>query len=68
MNQLDINIERSFPIQGGVRLEFSADFINALNKVQYDNPNTDPASHNFGKVTQQWNTPRWIQFKMRLAF
>ena len=68
MNQLDINIQRTFPIKETLRVEFSTDFINALNNVQYDNPNTDPTSSNFGKVTQQWNTPRWIQFKMRLTF
>jgi hypothetical protein len=34
----------------------------------YDNPNTDPTSNDFGKVTQQWNTPRWIQFKARITF
>ena len=68
MNQLDINIQRTFPIKERLRAEFSTDFINALNNVQYDNPNADPTSNNFGKVTQQWNTPRWIQFKMRLTF
>ena len=68
MTQLDINIQRTFPITETVRLEFSTDFINALNSVQWDSPNTDPASSNFGRVTQQWNTPRWIQFKMKLQF
>jgi len=68
MNQIDINIQRTFPISEKTRLEFSTDFINAFNHVQFDNPNADPTSNNFGKVTQQWNTPRWIQFKLRLAF
>jgi len=68
MNQIDINIQRTFPITEKTRLEFSTDFINAFNHVQFDNPNADPTSNNFGKVTQQWNTPRWIQFKLRLAF
>jgi hypothetical protein len=68
MNQLDINIRRTFLIKEKRQVEFSTDFINAFNHVQYDVPVTNPSSPDFGKVTQQWNTPRWIQFKMRLVF
>ncbi|HEY3137341.1 MAG TPA: carboxypeptidase-like regulatory domain-containing protein [Blastocatellia bacterium] len=68
LNQVDINIQRTFPIRENLRLEFSTDFINSFNHVVYDNPNTDPTSNDFGKVTQQWNTPRWIQFKARITF
>ena len=51
-----------------MRLGFSTDFINAFNPVQYDAPRAfDPASNHFGKVIQQWNTPRYIQFKARPA-
>ncbi|PYS59952.1 MAG: hypothetical protein DMF74_20020 [Acidobacteria bacterium] len=68
MSQLDVNIQRSFPLTERTKLEFSVDLINALNTPQYDLPNVDVTSSNFGKVTAQWNTPRWIQFKMRLQF
>ena len=46
----------------------TVDAINALNNVQWDQPNTTPTSPSFGVVTQQWNTPRWIQFQSRLTF
>jgi len=44
----------------------SRDLGYAFNRVQWYNPNT--ASSNFGEVTQQWNTPRWIQFHLRFVF
>jgi len=44
------------------------DAINALNNVQWDLPNTTPTSSNFGVVTQQWNTPRWLQVQGRVTF
>ncbi len=44
------------------------DAINALNNVQWDLPNTTPTSSNFGVVTQQWNTPRWLQVLVRVTF
>ncbi|MDQ3686040.1 MAG: hypothetical protein M3430_10635, partial [Acidobacteriota bacterium] len=68
MSQLDVNISREFPITENTRLEFRTDLINAMNNVQWNNPNTDPTSTNFGSVTSQYNTPRWIQFQMRLTF
>ncbi|HVF88109.1 MAG TPA: carboxypeptidase-like regulatory domain-containing protein [Pyrinomonadaceae bacterium] len=68
MSQVDVNIAREFPITENTRLEFRTDLINALNSVQWNNPNTDPASSDFGRVTSQYNTPRWIQFQMRLTF
>jgi hypothetical protein len=50
------------------RFQVRVDAINALNNVQWDLPNTSPTSANFGVVTQQWNTPRWIQLQGRLVF
>jgi hypothetical protein len=68
MTQLDANIARGFSLTENVRMELRADFINIANNVQWDNPNTDIGSSNFGRVTNQYNTPRWIQFQFRLEF
>ena len=67
-NQLDFNLLRRFPITEKQTLEFRLDLINAFNHVLWDNPNTDINSSNFGRVTTQWNTPRWIQFQLRYKF
>ena len=50
------------------RIRIRVDAINALNNVQWDRPNTSPTSSSFGVVTQQWNTPRWIQVQGRFTF
>jgi hypothetical protein len=67
-NQLDANLLRRFPITESQTLEFRLDLINAFNHVLWDNPNTDINSSNFGRVTTQWNTPRFIQFQLRYTF
>ncbi|MGH9938662.1 MAG: hypothetical protein ACREAM_20675, partial [Blastocatellia bacterium] len=67
-NQLDANLMRRFTVTEKKVLEFRVDLINALNHVLWDNPNTDINSTNFGRVTTQWNTPRWIEFQLRFTF
>ncbi|HKC89531.1 MAG TPA: hypothetical protein VKG02_26345, partial [Blastocatellia bacterium] len=68
MSQLDASLARTVKFTERMGLEFRMDMINALNTVQWDNPNTDVTNSNFGRVTTQWNTPRWIQFQLRLVF
>jgi carboxypeptidase family protein len=67
-NQIDANLLRRFPVAEKKAFEFRLDLINAFNHVLWDNPNTDIASSNFGRVTTQWNTPRFIQFQLRFTF
>lgn len=67
-NQLDANIIRRFNVAEKKTLEFRVDLINAFNHVLWDNPNTDINSTNFGRVTTQWNTPRWIEGQLRFSF
>lgn len=68
MNQLDANLIRNFRLTERTSFQMRVDLINALNRVQWDNPSTDLNSTNFGQVTQQYNTPRWIQFQARFIF
>ena len=68
MNQLDLSIQREFGMVRQTKFQVRVDAINALNNVQWDRPNTDPTSSNFGVVTQQWNTPRWLQVQGRFTF
>jgi hypothetical protein len=67
-NQLDANLVRRFAVTERKTLEFRLDLINAFNHVLWDVPNTDINSSNFGRVTTQWNTPRFIQFQLRFTF
>ena len=67
-NNLDANLIRRFKVTEKKALEFRLDMLNAFNHVLWDAPNIDINSSNFGKVTTQWNTPRWIQFMLRFTF
>jgi hypothetical protein len=68
MNQLDLSLQREFRLVRQTKFQVRLDAINALNNVQWNQPNTDPTNSNFGVVTQQWNTPRWLQVQARLTF
>src|SRR5262245_48154909 len=67
-NQLDANILRRFPVTEKQTLEFRLDMINTFNHVLWNNPNVAINNSNFGRVTEQWNTPRFIQFQLRYTF
>ncbi|MBI3425608.1 MAG: hypothetical protein HY011_22005 [Acidobacteria bacterium] len=67
-NNIDMNLVRRFTVAEKKQLEFRLDLLNAFNHVLWDVPNNDITSSNFGKVTTQWNTPRWIQFMLRFTF
>lgn len=64
----DLKIERIFPITETARARFSVDALNATNHTNFSNPNTDPTSGNFGKVTSQRGLSRVIQFTLRMEF
>ena len=49
-------------------LQFRAEFFNIFNRVQFGYPGQALGSSSFGVITTQQNTPRLIQFAMRLRF
>ena len=54
-----------------VNLEFRAEVFNIFNRVQFGQPNTTAttaANSTFGVITTQANSPRQIQFALRLKF
>jgi hypothetical protein len=68
LNLWDISIVKQLPINGRVRAQLHAEFLNAFNHPVFANPNTDPTSADFGKVTTQNNLPRDIQLAVKLLF
>jgi len=66
----DFSIFKKFYLKSESRyLEFRAEFFNLFNRVVFGNPSADlnnPAT--FGQITSQANTPRVIQFGMKLIF
>ncbi len=48
--------------------EFRAEFFNALNTVNFANPNTNVSSATFGQITGTTVSPRIIQLAFKLVF
>ena len=67
-NLWDISLVKQVRAGGRVRVQAHVEFLNAFNRVVYANPNTDPRSSDFGKVTSQNNLPRDIQLAVKLIF
>ena len=65
----DLSIFKAFPMPftESHRLEFRAEFFNALNRVNFSNPTTSYTSAVFGQITAAGD-PRILQFGLRYAF
>ena len=68
LEQLDVNIQKSFLIAEGFKALFRVDLLNAPNNQVLSGPNANPTSSSFGRITGYVNTPRYIQFQLRLTF
>jgi hypothetical protein len=70
----DFSLFKSFPIHEALKLQFRAEFFNAFNRPQLDNPNGqitnfDPANPgSFGNITNTIADNRDIQFGLKLVF
>ncbi len=64
----DIKISRKIRIREQMSAAFSVDFLNAFNTTNFSDPNLDPTSTNFGKLTSQRGLSRVIQFNLRFVF
>ncbi|MPY88814.1 MAG: hypothetical protein GEU99_12900 [Luteitalea sp.] len=67
INNLDLRIGKVFPLSGTTRMEFLANFFNALNHTQWGGVNTQFDSPNFGRITSA-RRARQISFELRLIF
>ncbi|MBI4902257.1 MAG: TonB-dependent receptor [Acidobacteria bacterium] len=66
---LNLLIEKQTVIYERLRLDFRAEMFNATNSVVFGGPQTSVTSAAFGTIAlNQVNTPRIVQFAMRLAF
>jgi hypothetical protein len=68
LNLWDISIVKQLYFSDRVRAQFHIEFLNAFNRVVFNNPNTDPTNAAFGKVTSQANLPRDIQLAAKIVF
>lgn len=65
----DALIEKRFQLTERFALDFRNEFFNLTNSVVFAGPGTSITAGDFGKITlRQNNTPRQIQFALRLSF
>jgi hypothetical protein len=71
LNNWNIAVSKTTPIQGRVNLTFRAEAFNLFNRTQFGPPDTQAttaAQSTFGRVTRQLNQPRLMQLAFRLTF
>jgi hypothetical protein len=49
-------------------LQFRTEVFNIFNRVQFSPPGLSLGTAQFGVISGQYNTPRLIQFALRLSF
>lgn len=64
----DFTVFKNTTITESVRLQFRTEIFNLFNRVQFGYPNTQQGNAQFGIISGQYNTPRLIQFALRLQF
>jgi hypothetical protein len=68
-NNIDLSLFKQFFLKEGLRLQIRAESFNFTNRVQFSGPNTNVNGGTaFGRVTGQANSPRQIQFGLKLLF
>lgn len=68
LNLWDISIMKKIRIYERLQFELRGEFLNAMNHVQFNDPETNPTSANFGRITSQANIPRNLQIGLKLIF
>ena len=66
MNNLDASLIKNTQIFERLNLQFRVEMFNALNRSQFNGPETNPTSGNFGRITSAANLPRAVQLALRL--
>jgi hypothetical protein len=64
----DLSIFKDFALRERLRLQFRAETFNSFNTVRFGSPNTSVASNQFGQISSQANSPRQVQFGLKLIW
>jgi hypothetical protein len=68
LNLWDLSVSKNFSITETIKIQLRGEFLNAFNKVIFDNPNLTPTNSNFGKTLGQSNLPRDVQIGLKVVF
>jgi len=64
---IDLSLAKTTEIKERLKMEIRADFFNALNHTEFQNPNINIGSQLFGQISSTYD-PRIIQLAARLTF
>jgi hypothetical protein len=69
-NNLDLGLIKNnrFWKDGRVNLQFRSEFFNIFNRVRFGDPGLTAGTPQFGVVTSQANSPRLVQFALKLLY
>ncbi len=59
---------KNFSLQESLKLQFRAEFLNALNHTVLASPNVTPTSTAFASITAANGSPRFIHFGLKLIY
>jgi hypothetical protein len=68
LNSTDLSFFKEFHPVERVTAQFRTEMFNAFNHVQFASPDTGVTDTTFGQITSQNNSPRQIQFGLKLIF
>jgi hypothetical protein len=69
VNNFDLSLFKNFQVSEGVKLQFRAESFNALNHVQFANPNTTVANTAFGTINaEKGHGQRQFTFGLKVLF
>ena len=62
------SLQKSFYFTEKVKMDFRWEVFNVFNRVVFGAPNSNITSTTFGRITSQFNSPRQMQFGLKLYF
>jgi Carboxypeptidase regulatory-like domain/TonB dependent receptor len=68
IENFDLSLFKEFRPTEWMKVQFRAEALNAFNHVQFAAPNTSVTSSSFGHVTAAANTPRQVQFGLKVMW
>ena len=68
VHNLSASFFKNLEVHESIRLQFRGEFFNIFNTPQFGLPNGNINAANFGVIAAQVNTPRDVQFALKLLF
>ncbi len=68
LRAFDLSVFKEFQAIEKMKVQFRVEALNAFNTPRFGSPNTSVTSTTFGQITGQANSPRQIQFALKLLW